>query len=81
MNLHIILDQYPQCLESRAKLSAILRDLYPNERRKINIILDIYECGIANRISRLKGIDALQLQTFCRQLEIEYALPQEFALD
>ena len=80
MNLHIILDQYPQCLESRAKLSAILRDLYPNERRKINIVLDIYECGIANRIGQLECIDVLQLQTFCRQLEIEYALPQKYAL-
>lgn len=41
MNLNIILIKYPQCLESRAKLSAILRDLYPSERREINIVLDI----------------------------------------
>ena len=80
MNLRIIFERYPQCLESRAKLSAILRDLYPNERREINIILDIYECGIANNISQLENIDVLQLQTFCRQLEIEYALPKKFAL-
>ena len=45
MNLNIILIKYPQCLESRAKLSAILRDLYPSERREINIVLDIlYSC-------------------------------------
>lgn len=80
MNLRIILDQYPQCLESRAKLSAILRDLYPNERREINIVLDIYECGIADKIKQLKNIDALQVQAFCRQLEVEYALPAQYAL-
>ena len=55
MNLRIILDQYPQCLESRAKLSAILRDLYPSERRQINIVLDIYECGIADKIKQLEA--------------------------
>ena len=43
MNLNIILIKYPQCLESRAKLSAILRDLYPSERREINIVLDILD--------------------------------------
>lgn len=80
MNLRIILNQYPQCLESRAKLSAILRDLYPSERRQINIVLDIYECGIADKIKQLKSIDALQVQAFCRQLEVEYALPAQYAL-
>ena len=80
MNLRIILNQYPQCLESRAKLSAILRDLYPSERREINIVLDIYECGIADKIKHLKNIDALQVQAFCRQLEVEYALPAQYAL-
>ena len=60
MNLRIILNQYPQCLESRAKLSAILRDLYPSERREINIVLDIYECGIADKIKHLKNIDAFR---------------------
>lgn len=80
MNLRIILDQYPQCLESRAKLSAILRDLYPSERRQINIVLDIYECGIADKIKQLKSIDSLQVQAFCRQLEVEYALPAQYAL-
>lgn len=80
MNLCIILDKYPQCLESRAKLSAILRDLYPDERREINIVLDIYECGIADKIKPLKSIDALQVQAFCRQLETEYALSAQYAL-
>lgn len=80
MNLRVILDQYPQCLENRAKLSAILRDLYPSERRQINIVLDIYECGIADKIKHLKSIDALQVQAFCRQLEVEYALPAQYAL-
>ena len=80
MNLNIILIKYPQCLESRAKLSAILRDLYPSERREINIVLDIYECGIADKIKHLKSIDALQVQAFCHQLEVEYALPAQYAL-
>lgn len=80
MNLNVILKKYPQCLESRAKLSAILRDLYPSERREINIVLDIYECGIADKIKHLKSIDALKVQAFCHQLEVEYALPAQYAL-
>ena len=80
MNLRIILERYPLCLESRAKLSAILRDLYPSERREINIVLDIYESGIADKIKHLKSIDGLQVQAFCQQLENDYALSQDYAL-
>lgn len=42
--------------------------------------MDIYECGIADKIKQLKSIDALQVQAFCRQLEVEYALPAQYAL-
>ena len=80
MNLRIVINQYPQCLESRAKLSAILRDLYPTERREINLILNVYECGIADKISHLHSIDAMQAQIFCRQLEVEYSLSTKAAL-
>ena len=74
MNLRIILDQYPQCLESRAKLSAILRDLYPSERRQINIVLDIYECGIADKIKQLREQNNLLQRQLSAALEIDNGL-------
>ena len=51
IDLGVIIHEYPQCLKSRAKLSAILHDLYPQENREINLILASYECGIPDRIS------------------------------
>ena len=61
MNLHIILEQCPQCLEKSCKAIFHPARLVPQRRREINIVLDVYECGIADKIKHLKSIDALQL--------------------
>lgn len=79
IDLGVIIHEYPQCLKSRAKLSAILHDLYPQENREINLILASYECGIPDRISNLTYIDAALMNKLINKLEKEYGFQREYA--
>lgn len=80
MDLKIVIENHPECLTNRSRLAAVLRDLYPNEKMLVNIALEVYECGIADRLRSMANVEATQVQTFCHQLAIEYALPMQVAL-
>lgn len=80
MNLKIVIEHHPECLVNRSRLAAVLRDLYPNEKLLANIALEMYECGIVDRLRSMTNVDATQAQAFCHQLATEYALPMQIAL-
>ena len=80
MDLKIVVENHPECLTNRSRLAAVLRDLYPNERLLVNIALEVYECGIADRLRSMTNVEATQTQAFCHQLATEYALPVQVAL-
>ena len=80
MNLKIVIEHHPECLVNRSRLAAVLRDLYPNEKLLANIVLEVYECGIVDRLRSMTNVDATQAQAFCHQLATEYALPMQVAL-
>lgn len=80
MDLKIVVENHPECLTNRSRLVAVLRDLYPNERLLVNIALEVYECGIADRLRSMTNVEATQTQAFCHQLATEYALPVQVAL-
>ena len=80
MNLKIVIEHHPECLVNRSRLAAVLRDLYPNEKLLANIALEVYECGIVDRLRSMTNVDATQAQAFCHQLATEYALPMQVAL-
>ena len=37
MDLKTVVDNYPSCMNSRVRLRNILMDLYPEEKRQINL--------------------------------------------
>lgn len=80
MDLKIVVENHPECLTNRSRLAAVLRDLYPNEKLLANIALEVYECGIADRLRSMTNVEATQTQAFCHQLATEYALPVQVAL-
>lgn len=80
MNLKIVIEHHPECMTNRSRLAAILRDLYPNEKLLVNIALEVYECGIADKLHSVTNVDTTQVQAFCHQLKNEYALPTDIAL-
>lgn len=58
IDLKNILKLHPNCLSSRASFRSVLLDKYPNEKRVINILTILVECGIANRIKE-KGCNQM----------------------
>lgn len=79
IDLETILRLYPNCLTSRAAFKSILLDRYPDEKRTINILTSIYECGMAGKIQAMSSITADELQKMVGQLGIEYGTSPQYA--
>lgn len=80
INLKEVITKYPECLESASKLRSYLVDLYPQEKRNINIITTIFECGIAEEIKNAQGeIDDITIHSYCNRLENDYAYSVAFS--
>ena len=72
INLNDVISKYPECLESSEKLRAYLTDLYPNEKAKIRIIIDILNCGIVHEMRNGANSDEMSITRFSNRLENEY---------
>lgn len=81
IDLKSILQQHPNCLNSRASFKSILMDKYPTEKRMVNILTTLYECGVANKIRAKKNIDANEMQILISQLENEYGISGQYSQD
>ena len=81
IDLGEVLEKYPQNVSSHAQLASLLHDLYPTEKRLTNILLIIFDSGIAARISNLKSLDLIQTHFFTKQLVDAYGLQEQFALE
>lgn len=79
LDLKIIIEKYPHCLGTRSQLVALLRDLYPSEKRSVNVAVAVYDSGIVSRIAQLKIIDTVQLYKFIKLLVDEFGLQEQFA--
>lgn len=81
MDLKQILQNPRVNLQNRASLRAVLQDVYPGEKRKINTLLDVYESGIAKAIKGVDVIDEKTIKRFLVQLENEYGLIEQYAYE
>lgn len=79
IDLKTILKQYPNCLNSRAFFKSVLMDKYPTQKRDVNILTLLFECGIANKIKTKKNIDANEIQGFMSQMENEYGILGQYS--
>ena len=46
IDLAIVIGYSKDSLQSREKMRAIMRDLYPNSTLEMNVLLSVYESGI-----------------------------------
>ena len=81
IDLKTILQQHPNCLNSRASFKSVLMDKYPTERRTVNILTILFECGVANKIKLKKRIDANDMQGLIAQIENEYGISAQYSQD
>lgn len=78
IDLKEVIEKYPESLDNAGKLRAYLIDLYPEERAIANIIVAIFECGIAEEIKRGES-DQLALAAYAARLEKNYGFSQELS--
>lgn len=81
IDLKSILKQHPNCLNSRASFKSVLMDKYPSEKRAVNILTILFECGVANKIKVKKSIDANEMQGLIAQIENEYGISGQYSQD
>lgn len=79
IDLKKILKQHANCISSRAAFKSVLMDEYPTEKRMINILTILFECGVANRIKERKSIDANHMQALIAQVENEYGISGQYS--
>ena len=80
IDLNILLERYPHCFTTKNQLAALLRDFYPKEKKDINLILTVYDSGIASRLSGIRNIDSQMMMIFVKQLADEYCLQEQYAV-
>lgn len=66
------------CLKSRVKLKGILRDLYPENKRDINVLLSVFESGIPTIIARQKSVNEMQYHNYVNRIVDEFGLQERF---
>ena len=67
--------------ENRAKLKAVMLDLYPTEIKDINILLSVYETGIPDKLKIEKKIDETQYMTYVNRIVDEYGMQEMKAME
>ena len=59
---------YPDALSDRKRLQALLMDLFPQDRRRRNLLLIAYDDGIVGELRGLAQIDKMTLHRFVRSV-------------
>ena len=68
IDLKRVLQHSPDSLQSRANLRSIMKDLYPDKVREINVLLSIYESGIPREIRNKGNINDLQYSRYVQRI-------------
>lgn len=63
---------YPDALLDRKRLQALLLDFFPQDRRKRNLLMLVYDDGIVGEMRGLVQIDKMTLHRFARSIELGY---------
>ncbi len=79
IDLKSILKQHPDCLNSRTSFKSVLMDKYPLEKRTVNILTILFECGIANKIKAKKSINTNEMHGLIAQIENEYGILAQYS--
>lgn len=79
IDLKNILQSNTGCLSSRASFKAVLMDKYPGEKRTVNILTIMYECGIVQKIKSKSMLGENDFQAILLQLENDYGIVAKYS--
>ncbi len=63
---------YSDALSDRKRLQALLLDFFPQDRRKRNLLMIVFDDGIVDEMRGLSRIDKMTLHRFVRSIEMGY---------
>ena len=81
IDLCVVVQKYPDCLSTRNRLSALLHDLYPTQKRDVNVVLAVYDCGVVAHISKMRSVDITRFRLFIKTIMEEYGLQEKAAAE
>lgn len=71
--------QYDQALADRKVFVGLMRDLFPEDSKKANLIIDAFDLGIAEEIQKASEIDKAFAHRFVKQLEDDHGISRQNA--
>ena len=73
------LKHHQDVITCRQRLSGVLKDLFPKQKREVNILLQIYDLGIVDEMKKLHEIDELFVNRFTSRVVDEYGTNENLA--
>ena len=74
-----IIKMYPNTLATKAQLQGILKDIFPGETVRVNLLLQAYEQGIFKEIASTPVIHSPFAYKFKKRLIENYGISNEYA--
>lgn len=81
LDLKTILSKHPNCLSSRASFKSVLMDSYPNEKRTVNILTIMVECGLVHKMKTKSELEEKDFQAYLFQLENDYGIVAQYSAE
>lgn len=81
INLKVIIDRYPKCLNDRKKLKGLIKDLYPGcSLGLVNVLVGIIDTNIMDEIRREDVVTDMQANRWKDILENIYGYSPKFLM-
>ena len=81
IDLQPILQKYPDVVNNKGKLKNILRDIYPEMNREVNVLIEVLESGIALQMRQLNYLEKKDIMNYLSILEKLYGTSSVYALE
>ena len=79
VDLKDIVQKYPECLNDYNRLRAILRDFYPKKSLEVNLILNVFHCGIVGQMLKSKQVKTVDMNRYINFMEKEFGIMEQYA--
>ena len=74
-----MLRDYPDALADRKRFIGLLKDLFPQQKKEVNLLSLLYDFGITAEIESTGGIDNVFTHRFKKRLQDEYGVTEDDA--
>ena len=74
-----MLRDYPDALLDRKRFIGLLKDLFPQQKKEVNLLSSLYDMGIVAEIESTGGIDNVFAHRFKKRLQDEHGVAEDNA--